>query len=98
MRRPAVLLPLLFLLLLLPGAHAFQHWGLSKSSSSGSFLRPQPPRHRRGGVVRAAIEAGEWVVVKETGRRARVVSKQSNGTWAYACMLRAGLPSQFDRF
>lgn len=40
-------------------------------------LRHPLPRHR--GCVHAAIEAGEWVIVKETGRRARVVSKQSNG-------------------
>jgi hypothetical protein len=31
------------------------------------------------GVVLQAIDAGGWVVVKETGLRARVVSKQSNG-------------------
>lgn len=38
------------------------------------------PRPRVRGVVLQAIEEGEYVVVKETGRRARVVSKQSNGT------------------
>lgn len=48
---------------------------------SGPFgLRP---RNARGVVVVQAIEEGEWVVVKETGRRARIVSKQSNGAYAY---------------
>jgi hypothetical protein len=39
-------------------------------------------------VVVQAIEAGEWVVVKETGRRARVVSKQSNGAHTWTCSFR----------
>lgn len=34
-----------------------------------------------------AIEEGEYVVVKETGRRARVVSKQSNGALLFNSMI-----------
>ena len=41
------------------------------------------PWPRVQGVVVQAIEEGEYVVVKETGRRARVVSKQSNGTYVF---------------
>jgi len=51
---------------------------LSQTVASSPFARSR--RSISSSVVVQAIEAGEWVVVKETGRRARVVSKQSNGT------------------